>query len=85
MLRFGNARNPTTTGLVAVLRFKRGFLSKSAKSATYCGRPGGNEVYFSDGPPARLHRECEALYRALMRATRSNGEIEKPTDDTGAS
>jgi 5S rRNA maturation endonuclease (ribonuclease M5) len=28
-----------------------------------CGRPGGNEAYFSDGPPALLHRECEGLYR----------------------
>ncbi|MFK4530137.1 5S rRNA maturation endonuclease (ribonuclease M5) [Bradyrhizobium japonicum] len=27
-----------------------------------CGHPGGNEVFFSDGLTARLHRECEALY-----------------------
>jgi hypothetical protein len=33
---------------------------------THCGRPGGNEAYFSDGPPARLHRECEAPYRRFL-------------------
>ncbi len=32
----------------------------------YCGRPGGNEVSFSDGPMARLHRQCEEPYRGRV-------------------
>ena len=49
-----------------------------------CGRPGANEAYFSDRPPARLHRECEALYRRLHDEGHGpNGQIEKPPDDTG--
>ena len=51
---------------------------------TQCGRAGGNEVYFSNGQTARLHRECEALYR-LDEGHASNGEIERPTDFTEAS
>jgi Protein of unknown function (DUF3631) len=52
---------------------------------TQCGRTGGNEVYFSDGQTARLHRECEALYRRFVDEGHTpNGEIEKPADDTGA-
>jgi hypothetical protein len=49
----------------------------------YCGRSGGNEVYFSNGQTARLHRECEALYRRLLDEGHGpNGEIEKPADGT---
>jgi Protein of unknown function (DUF3631) len=40
----------------------------------YCGRPGGNEVSFSDGPSARLHRGCEEPYRRRL----DEGE---PADD----
>jgi 5S rRNA maturation endonuclease (ribonuclease M5) len=51
-----------------------------------CGQPGGNEVFFSDGQPARLHRECEALYRPFVEEAgyAPNGELEKSTDDTRA-
>ena len=47
-----------------------------------CGRPGGNEVFFSDGQTARLHRECEALYR--LDEGHASGEVEKSADDAGA-
>ena len=51
---------------------------------THCGHPGGNEVFFSDGQTARLHRECEALYRRFLDEDLApNGETEKPADDTG--
>ena len=29
---------------------------------TQCGRPGGNEVAFGDGPSVRLHRGCEDAF-----------------------
>jgi 5S rRNA maturation endonuclease (ribonuclease M5) len=33
---------------------------------TQCGHPGGNEVFFSDGQTARLHRACEEPYRLVL-------------------
>jgi hypothetical protein len=48
---------------------------------TQCGHPGGNEVFFSDGQTARLHRECEALYRCFVDEGHApNGELEKLAD-----
>lgn len=50
-----------------------------------CGHPGGNEVFFSDGQTARLHRECEALYRRFVDEGHAPyGGLEKPADDTRA-
>ena len=52
-----------------------------------CGLPGGNEVFFSDGETARLHRECEALYRPFVEegGYAPNGELKKPADNTRTS
>jgi hypothetical protein len=36
-----------------------------------CGRPGGNEVAFGDGPSIWLHRECEVAF--IDRRMREEG------------
>ena len=43
----------------------------------HCGRPGGNEVFFSDGQSGRLHRECEDPYRRVLDG---HGQAGSPAD-----
>ena len=50
-----------------------------------CGQPGGDDVYFSDGQTARLHRECEVPYRRFLdEGHDSQGEFEKSAKVTRA-
>jgi len=72
-------------GLCSGVAFSREGQGEEQTICAHCGLPGGNEVFFSDGQTARLHRECEALYRRFIDEGHApNGEIEKPADDTGA-
>jgi Protein of unknown function (DUF3631) len=72
-------------GLCCGVAVQKGGSGEEREVCTQCGHPGGNEVFFSDGQTARLHRECEALYRRFVDGGHApNGEIEKPADDTGA-
>jgi hypothetical protein len=48
------------------------------RTCTQCGLPGGNEVFFSDGPVG-LHRECETPYRRVL--DEGLGPEDEPTDD----
>jgi putative DNA primase/helicase len=70
-------------GLCCGVAVQKGVSGEEREVCTQCGRAGGNEVYFSGGQTARLHRECEALYqRFLDEGHAPKGELEKP--DTGA-
>jgi hypothetical protein len=53
-----------------------------AAICAHCGRPGGLEFFFGDGPMVRLHRECEAPYRRFLDEGHGpEGELEKSADD----
>ena len=51
---------PNNDGLLDGWTVGKGSTAEEHDVCDYCGRPGGNEAYFSDGRMARLHRECEA-------------------------
>jgi hypothetical protein len=46
----------------------------------HCCLPGGNEVFFSDRPMVRLHRECEEPYQRISDEGQSGPEG-APADD----
>jgi putative DNA primase/helicase len=65
----GKCEKPNNDGLcfgVSVGKGGNGAARASSPSngptCTQCGRPGGNEVAFGDGPSIRLHRECEEAW-----------------------
>jgi hypothetical protein len=63
----------------------KGITAEERDVCAVCGHPGGNQAYFSDGQTARLHRDCEALYRRCLDDGHvPNGEIANPADDIGA-
>ena len=77
------SEKPNNDGPCCGVAVRKGSSAEEREVCAVCGHPGGNEAYFSDGPPARLHRECEALYRRpLDDGHAPNGELERPADDT---
>jgi hypothetical protein len=58
-----DARNADEMGFVAPVAAVAPFPGNGRGPAcVQCGRPGGNEVAFGDGPPVRLHRGCEDAF-----------------------
>ena len=58
-----DARNADEMGFVAPVAAVALFPGNGRGPAcVQCGRPGGNEVAFGDGPPVRLHRGCEDAF-----------------------
>ena len=62
---------------------EKGNSGEQHEVCAHCGRPGGLvEVFFGDGPTARIHRECEAPYRRFLDEGHGpEGELEKAADD----
>ena len=57
---------PNNDGPCSGVAVRKGVSGEEREVCDYCARPGGLEVHFSDGPSARLHRECEAPYRSVV-------------------
>lgn len=70
----GKREKPYSQRPVSGCPVEKGETGEASEVCDYCGRPGGNEVSFSDGPTARLHRECEAQYRRRL-------DDEEPAND----
>jgi hypothetical protein len=76
---------PNNDGACCGVAVQKGVSAEEREVCDYCARPGGLEFHFSDGPSARLHRECEAPYRRFLDDDQApTGELGKPADDTGA-
>jgi hypothetical protein len=75
------SEKPHNDGHCCGVADQNGVSGEEREACAQCGHPGGNEVHFSDGPTARLHRECEAPYRRFLDEGHAlNREIEKPAD-----
>jgi putative DNA primase/helicase len=59
---FEKCEKPNNDGLRDTWTLSEGEIEQKAPLCTHCGRPGGNEVAFGDGPSVRLHRECEMAF-----------------------
>jgi hypothetical protein len=76
---------PSNDGPCCGVAVQKGGSGEEREACAVCGRPGGNEAYFSDGPPVWLHRECEALYRTgTDEGHGPKDALEKRADDIGA-
>jgi hypothetical protein len=65
-------------GPCSVVADQKGGSGEEHEVCAQCGLSGGNEVFFSDGPMVRLHRECETPYRRVFDEATAQGES---TDD----
>lgn len=68
---FEKCEKPNNDGLRDTWTLSEGEIEQKAPLCTHCGRPGGNEVAFGDGPSVRLHRQCEDAF--IDRRMREEG------------